>query len=421
MTTDPALLEDIFRAYYDARRNKRNTPNQLRFEMNLERNLVDLYNEILRLEYKVGRSISFIVHYPVKREIFAANFRDRVVHHLLFNYIAPIFERTFIHDCYSCRKGKGTLYGIQRLEHNIRSATRNYTQRAYILKLDLMGYFMNINRDILYKKVEHTLLQYASRPDGKGRTWSEVLNYERVLYLCKEIIYNDPTENCFIRGAGEEWEGLPPSKSLFHSPKGCGLPIGNLTSQLFSNVYLSDFDNFIKRDLKQTYYGRYVDDFYIINQDKMVLVNLIGILGNYLEENLKVSLHPKKIHLQTADKGVNFLGATVKPYRRYVVKKTRHQFNVVMNRYNTICRNADKLSPAFLSTMRSAINSYLGYMSYYKSYKFCKKVIERCPHLTKYGYFQSDYRKFIMKPVPSETMRHDPILSARFTGKTADV
>src|SRR5574344_1894039 len=127
MEKDALLLTDVFRAYYDARTHKRNTLNQLRFEMNLEGNLVELYRDILEGRYRVGRSVCFIVNKPVKREIFAADFRDRVVHHLLYNYLSPLFEPSFIDDSYACRKGFGTLKGIERIEHHIRSCTENFT------------------------------------------------------------------------------------------------------------------------------------------------------------------------------------------------------------------------------------------------------------------------------------------------------
>ena len=119
------LLEDLYVAYYDARRNKRNTINQLAFEIRLEDNLLRLYHALQNRTYVPGRSVAFIIEKPVKREVFAASFADRVIHHLYFNYVNEIFERTFIDDSYSCRKGKGTIYGIQRLEHHIRSCSQN--------------------------------------------------------------------------------------------------------------------------------------------------------------------------------------------------------------------------------------------------------------------------------------------------------
>jgi hypothetical protein len=256
------LMTDLLYAYYDARQHKRNTINQLRFEQHFESELFALCDEIVGRTYQPRKSICFIVNEPVKREIFAADFRDRVVHHFLYRYINPVFESHFIDDSYSCRKEKGTLYGINRVAEFIKKCSANYTKDCYILKLDIRGYFMNINKTILKKQVfallENREAYYAEnglpQPD-----WAVVD------YLLNVVIDNNPLENCFIKGQKSDWDGLPPSKSLFHSAENCGLPIGNLTSQVFSNVYLHSFDKFMKNDLQLQYYGRYVDDFVVID------------------------------------------------------------------------------------------------------------------------------------------------------------
>ncbi len=233
------LLTDIFQAYYDARRNKRNTINALAFEMNFESKLFSLYEEITAENHTIIPSICFINFSPVQREIFAADFRDRVVHHLIYNYIYSIFDSTFINDSYSCRKGKGTHYGIKRIDHFIRSCSENYSKDCYILKLDIRGYFMAMNRDLLFEKVNNVLT--------KNRNKLEV-DFYLLLYLIEKVIFNDPTKNCIIKGRKTDWQGLPKSKSLFCANDNCGLPIGNLTSQLFGNVYMNEFDHFVKRD-----------------------------------------------------------------------------------------------------------------------------------------------------------------------------
>lgn len=189
------LLEDLFTAYYDARRNKRNTANQLKFELRLEDNLLRLYHQLKNRTYHPGRSVAFIIDKPVKREVFAASFTDRVIHHLYFNYINEICERTFINDCYSCRKGRGTLYGIRRLEHYIRSCSQNYTRECYVLKLDLSGYFMSIDRRRLYEKIVIMLNKYADRKNIDGRRYREALDYDLILYLTREIVFNDPVSD----------------------------------------------------------------------------------------------------------------------------------------------------------------------------------------------------------------------------------
>lgn len=161
------LLIDLFRAYYDARRNKRSTINALAFEAEYEKNLFRLYEDIVNRRYRIGSSICFIVDRPVKREIFAADFRDRVVHHLLYNYLSPIFERRFLPDSYACRVNKGTHYGIKRLNHFIRSCSENYQKECWILKLDIKSYFMSIDRSILFRKVENAIDKHFSIGGGR--------------------------------------------------------------------------------------------------------------------------------------------------------------------------------------------------------------------------------------------------------------
>ncbi len=291
---DKQLLNDLFTAYYCARRNKRNTANQLRFELHQERNIFDLYRRITTRTYKPKQSIAFMVFHPVHREVFAANFSDRVVHHLFFNYTNPIFEKTLIEDCYSCRKGKGTSYAVSRLEHHIRSCSANYTRDCYILKLDLQGYFMSINRQLLYDKVEATLRKFENRRNEEGIVWKEKLDMDLVLYLAREIIFHDSVDNYFMKGKPEDWENLPPTKSLFHSAPGCGLPIGNLTSQLFSNVYLNEFDHFMKREMGFRHYGRYVDDFFVVHQDKELLKKASASLKSSSRRSCVSGCIPKK-------------------------------------------------------------------------------------------------------------------------------
>lgn len=196
-----------------------------------------MFDEIIECCYEPKPSICFIVDRHVKREIFAADFRDRIVHHLNYNNISPIFEKSFINDSYSCRKNKGTHYGIKRIDHFIRSCSQNYRKVCYILKLDLSGYFMAINKPLLFKKVKSELIKHADKID---------FDLELILSLIEKTIFNDLWKNCLIRGSKKDGKGLPKTKNLFHARKNYGLPIGNLTSQLFGNVYLNEFDHFVK-------------------------------------------------------------------------------------------------------------------------------------------------------------------------------
>jgi hypothetical protein len=358
---------DLFRAYYDARKNKRNTVNALAFEKYFEANIFDLCDEITEKRYKPKRSIAFIVNKPVKREIFAADFRDRVVHHLIFNYISPIFEKTFINDSYSCRVGKGTHYGIKRIDKFIRSCSENYQKDCYILKLDITGYFMAMNKNILFQKIKTELTKRKENIN---------FNFNLVLYLIEQTIFNEPVKNCIIKGKKTDWQGLPKTKSLFHTKKNCGLPIGNLTSQLFGNIYMNEFDHFVKRDCCIKYYGRYVDDFVLIHNNKEHLKSLIPILSNFLLSVLKLTLHLKKIYLQHFSKGVKYLGTVIKSNRIYIANRTKGNFYEAIEDWNKIIRANKKLSRDELEQFISSINSYLGIMKHYKTYKIRKKMLK---------------------------------------------
>jgi len=388
MNTYKKILEnlkvDLFEAYYDARKHKRGTINALMFEENYESHLLALYKELIDKEYKIKKSICFISNYPVKREIFAADFRDRIIHHLVYNYISDIFEKIFIHDSYSCRKGKGTSYGVKRIDSFIRKCSQNYKKDCYILKLDISGYFMSINKNILYKQIENVL-------EKKRATEFDT---DFILKLIKKIIFNDPRINCSIKGNRNDWNGLPKSKSLFFAKDNCGLPIGNLTSQLFGNIYLNDFDHFVKHKLNIKYYGRYVDDFVLIHQDKKYLPSLIPIMRNYLQKNLSLQIHPKKIYLQHYSKGLTFLGKHIKPYRIYIGKRTKSNFYKKIKYWNNFLKeHNNKLSDDDIQLFLASMNSYLGMMWHYDSYKLRKKMLFRLSaHFWKYVYISGGYK-----------------------------
>jgi RNA-directed DNA polymerase len=393
------LKYNIFLAYYEARKNKRHTRNQLLFEIEYESNLLELYSEIKNRTYKVGKSVAFIVEEPIKREIFAADFRDRIVHHLLFMYINPILESAFIDDSYSCRKGKGTLLGIQKAYEYLGKVSNNFTHSAYILKLDIKGYFMSINKNILLSKLQKmiTLQGYIeSRKKLSDAGSLGGLGYDDLFYLLELVIKNDPKANCFIKGSLSHWQGLPESKSLFKASPHCGLPIGNLTSQLFSNVYLNDFDHYIKESLGVEYYGRYVDDFYILHSDKNYLKYILSECKRYLlSEGLEI--HPKKIYLQHYTKGFQFLGAYIKPHRIYIGKRTAGKFKKLIYTYKKQIEE-EHFSVKEIQNMRAVLNSYLGLMSHYKTYHLRYNSIFKkgANAFQKYGFFSENLNKIIL-------------------------
>jgi retron-type reverse transcriptase len=197
-------IADLFDAYASCRKNKRNSVNALKFELDYEHQLIKLWEEIHSGHYRPGRSIAFVIGKSVKREIFAADFRDRVVHHFVINKLNPLFERIFIKDSYACRKNKGVQAGISRAAQFIRKCSEGYTKDCYILKLDIQGFFMAIDKRILWDRLRNLIVQYYQEQD-----LSVLLN------ICHKILSNNPTKNCHIKGNRFDWNDLPPDKRLF--------------------------------------------------------------------------------------------------------------------------------------------------------------------------------------------------------------
>ncbi|MBQ9340412.1 MAG: RNA-directed DNA polymerase [Paludibacteraceae bacterium] len=353
----------LYKAYLDARRKKRMTQSQLRFEIDAERRLEKLYNELILHKWKPSPCIRFVVKYPVKREVFASEFADRVVHHLYFNAVAPLAEKVLIADSYSCRKGKGTLYGVSRLEHHVRSCSLNYTADCWVLKLDIQGYFMSIPRERL-RLLVHRLL-------GKAEDKELLLDRDMLLWLTDVITLHDPMEGCKRIGDEHEWDDVPPSKCLSHSPKGVGLPIGDLTSQLFSNIYLNELDQYVKRELKVKHYGRYVDDFFLVGRDKAFLCSCVEKIRVFLSEQLGLMLHPKKILCYHAycpktrtGEPIPFLGAEVRPFYRQLSRRTTRKVQQL----------ARRIEKEGIAECWQTANSYLGQMKHYKAAKLSRMM-----------------------------------------------
>ena len=382
--TRKALILDLYAAFALAKKHKSNRAYVKVFEANLKCNIERLAQDLLTKSYEPEPSSCFIVERPKKREVFAAQFRDRIVHHLYFNYTHLIFERTFIQDTYSCISNRGTHYGIARLAHHIRCESNNYTRPCYVLKMDKRGYFMHINRQMLcdiacasLEKMRHHRVSKYSK-----QTWDDVIDFNFVLWLTKEIAMLSPKDKCKVVGKVNDWDGLDKSKSLFHTNEGCGIPIGNLTSQLFSNVYLNVFDQFIKRELKFKHYGRYVDDSYIVCSDKKKLLSSVPIIRSFLHEKLALDLHMGKLQIIDVNYGVEFLGAFIKPKRNYVSNSTLRRSKVNIDSVNT--SNKEK---AFC-----VINSLLGTLIHYKSYNIRRHLFFK-PKFLSVGYFDRDFSK----------------------------
>lgn len=236
---------------------------------------------------------------------------------------------------------------------------------------------MAMNKNILFGKIKSEL---------QKRKDKITFDFELVLYLIEQTIFNDPVKNCFIKGKKADWTGLPKTKSLFHAQKNCGLPIGNLTSQLFGNIYMNEFDHFVKQHCDIKYYGRYVDDFVLIHNSKEYLKNLIPILSNFLQKELELTLHPKKIYLQHFSKGVKYLGTVIKPNRIYTSNRTIGNFYNTLSKWKNIAEINKQLTKEELEKFISSINSYLGIMKHYNTYNQRYKIIFKNMNLILWQY-----------------------------------
>ena len=297
-------LQELVVAYFDCRRNKRNSRSALLFEERLERNLIDLHDELADGSYRPGKSICFVVTRPKAREVWAADFRDRVVHHLLYNRISPRFYSSFIADTCACIPGRGTLYAAQRLEAKIRSASQNWSKSLWYLKCDLANFFVAIDKQVLHAQI-------AARVSEPW--WMQ---------LASTVLHHDPREDYELRGAAELLDRVPPHKRLTNQPVHLGLPIGNLSSQFFANIYLDALDQFAKHQLRARHYVRYVDDFVLLHESPQWLGAALTRIDAFLPARLHAKLNPTKTILQPVARGVDFVGHVIRPWNTRTRRRT---------------------------------------------------------------------------------------------------
>lgn len=354
-------LEDIFQAYFECRKNKRRTANALMFEIDYEPMCVQLWKDINEGTYNISKSIAFIVTKPKPREVFAATFRDRIVHHLIAKRLEPLFEKYFINDVYNCRKRKGTLYGAKRLYEQVKTISNNFTENCYIGKFDLQNFFMSIDKITLNTMLQRFIDIVYSENDKYILKW-----------LVEKVVMHCPEKNCSLKCSTKMWRLIPKAKSLFHNGDLKGLAIGNLTSQLFANFLLAEFDTMEYSKFQG--YGRYVDDFFIINKSKKEILNNINYIKDFLYNKLGVKLHPNKVYLQHFKKGIKFIGTVIKPNRMYIGNATVSNFYIRIKYFNYIIENRD-IETHDIKRFLSVINSYLGLMKHYSSFNIRKKLI----------------------------------------------
>ncbi|MCA3191225.1 MAG: reverse transcriptase [Cupriavidus sp.] len=325
----PFSFLELVEAYIDCRRTKRSSASALAFEFNLERNLRSLFDELTGGGYTPGRSKCFVITRPKPREVWAAEFRDRIVHHLLYNRIGPQFELAFIADTCACIKGRGTLYAARRLDAKVRSITQNWSRPAHYLKCDLANFFVSIDKNVLRE------LLFAKIREPFWRSLTEL------------VLMHDPRENFVYRGDPAMLTMVPPHKRLMEQPSHLGLPIGNLSSQFFANVYLDVLDQHVKHQVGARHYIRYVDDFVLLHESPQWLNGAHDDIAAFLPRALGARLNPSKTILQPVDRGIDFVGQVIRPW----VRTTRPR---------TVEQATRRLRQMPADEVYAATNSYLG-------------------------------------------------------------
>ncbi len=298
----------------------------------------DLKNKI----YHHGNYSAFYVHDPKLRHIHKASVRDRVLHHAVTKVLTPFFEPTFIYDSYSSRKGKGTHKSVLRLKELEWKLSANNTKTIWVLKCDVRKFFDSVDHQILMKIIV------------------EKIKNEDLLWLVREIISSFPPEN------------RPEQIERESSCGRHGIPLGNLTSQLFSNIYLNSLDQFVKRELKENCYIRYADDFVILSRDCEHLKNLIPVLTDYLNKQLELTLHPDKIILRKFNQGIDFLGYVVFPYHIILRNRTKCRMIRKIKKYSQMLRDKIITQEMF----DQSVQSYLGILRHCRGYGIRKKIFE---------------------------------------------
>lgn len=307
-------IENLLEAWKEFLVGKRKKPDVQEFNLNLFDNILQLHQELANHNYYHGSYHRFNICDPKPRIIHKASVRDRLLHHAIYRKLYPFFDRTFIGDSFSCRVDKGTHRAMNKFRSFAYKVSRNHTRTCWVLKCDIKKFFDSIDHEILLGILR------ANIPDPS------------IIWLLENVIKS------------------------FSVSIGQGLPLGNLTSQLFANAYMNRFDQFVKHQLKEKYYIRYADDFVLLSHVKEALVDIIPRIDDFLENNLKLSLHPHKVFIKTFASGVDFLGWVHFPDHRVLRTATKHR---MMKRVEE-------------NPKKAVVQSYRGLLSHGNAFKLKK-------------------------------------------------
>lgn len=337
-------FENLYAAYEDAAKEKHYREDVLAFTFNLEENLFDLQKDLLDGTYTVGPYREFYVRYPKPRLIMALGFRDRVVQWAIYRQLFPILEKQFIEDSYACRIGKGVHAAANKLQYWLRQTERK-PQRYYYLKLDIAKYFYRVSHRVLLEILQRKIQD------------------EKMLDLLENIINCE--ETAFGLPVGFDPDAIGPDDWLFD----VGMPIGNLTSQMFANLYLNELDQYAKHTLRISYYIRYMDDIIILHPDKKYLAYLKDEIETFLNERLLLSLN-KKTAIRPCSMGIDFVGFRIWSTHRKLKKKTAKKI-VARVKFMSSALKGGEISR---ETFDRSVASYKGILKHFDSYGFRAKL-----------------------------------------------
>jgi len=323
-------LNNLFFAWREFKEGKLQKIDVRFFKSSLGKNLSEIHNKLKNKTWIPDEYVSFYIRDPKLRNIHKASVRDRVLNQAVFRILYKIFDKSFIFDSYSSRIGKGTHNAVYRLNDFIRKESNNYRSNVFVLKCDVQKFFDSVSHDVLMKLIKNKVSE------------------KNTLWLINKII-----------------------KSFKKYPNK-GIPLGNVTSQLFANIYLNELDQFMKHKLKVKYYVRYCDDFVILSKDEKYLRNLIKEIDCFLRENLKINLHPSKVTIKKANQGIDFLGyVSFYHYKVLRTKTKKRAFKKIKIRKNQLDK---KIISSY--SFKQTLNSYLGILKHCKGLKVEKEILK---------------------------------------------
>ncbi len=317
-------IENLLLTWERFLRGKKKKKDVIKFQAELATNIASLYSDLKNKTYTHGSYSAFNISDPKPRNIHKATVRDRILHHLIYKELYWHFHQQFIFDSYSCRKNKGTHKALDRFRDFARKVSKNHTRTCYVLKCDIRKFFASVDHAILMKILERHIVD----PDIRA--------------LIHKVI-----------------------SSFYTTTSGIGLPLGNLTSQLLVNVYMHEFDVYLKQELRIKYYLRYADDFAILSESKEYLEKLLPWLQKFLNEKLHLTLHEHKVYIKTYDSGVDFLGWVHFPHHRQIRTTTKRKIVRMMKGY----------------PKRETISSYRGLLGHGNTYQLQKRLKMICENV----------------------------------------